>query len=547
MTFKKKHDSNEENFWLSATDMMAGILVVVLLLMLLFLLYLNQSTDEEYTPLDETINTLSAESQAHENDYEYVPTQNPRHIPSERWDEENDEKIQNGDGKENPTTAPTEVRPEKHDGGTDERAAVFVTVVDADSGNTIKKRGIGFELYSSKNGTGGLQVLNSYYQEKIEYKVFETGDNGTFYLPEKISKGWYSLHNVAAPEGYYIDENTDFEIDEYWDWTEPYMVTVPMHPIKKTIRISAEDADTTKPVASVGYQVVASAEIKTADGTVRYSSGEIVDEIKTDDKGFAESKELYVGQYYLKQTSVPKYYAVDKTAVAVSVSDTTGIDTGLVETQCYKTSVTIRLTDERTEEPIKGAVYSLRGGGKEELITNENGEIKLTQLEKTNSYHVTSVSVPDGYIKKTREISFTVDSDGLVEEKIFPVIEDTAYTISLTVETKDKLFGRTTKGIDLQLLDEDLNIVDEWTVNDSKHVSTGLKPGKYFVQRAGSLGSRVSAYLEDKADIQTVEMRIWDTIDLFALLMGVGFVVIAALIVLFLMNRRKKVNRNNEK
>ena len=43
-------------------------------------------------------------------------------------------------------------------------------------------------------------------EEKTEYKKFETGDNGTFYLPEKITKGTYSLHNISAPSGYYIDK-----------------------------------------------------------------------------------------------------------------------------------------------------------------------------------------------------------------------------------------------------------------------------------------------------------------------------------------------------
>ena len=51
-----------------------------------------------------------------------------------------------------------------------------------------------------------MQTLYTYYQEKTEYKKFETGDNGTFYLPEKITKGTYSLHNISAPSGYYIDK-----------------------------------------------------------------------------------------------------------------------------------------------------------------------------------------------------------------------------------------------------------------------------------------------------------------------------------------------------
>ena len=70
MKFFKKHDSNEDSFWLSATDMMAGILVVVILLLMLFLLYLNNSTDKVFTPLDETQSPGQEETQKNHNEFE---------------------------------------------------------------------------------------------------------------------------------------------------------------------------------------------------------------------------------------------------------------------------------------------------------------------------------------------------------------------------------------------------------------------------------------------------------------------------------------------
>ena len=61
-----------------------------------------------------------------------------------------------------------------------------------------------------KNGAGGLQTLHTYYPEKIEYKQYKTTKNGTFYLPEKITRGWYSFHNLTAPAGYSKAEKPRF-------------------------------------------------------------------------------------------------------------------------------------------------------------------------------------------------------------------------------------------------------------------------------------------------------------------------------------------------
>ena len=39
----------------------------------------------------------------------------------------------------------------------------------------------------------------------------------------------------------------------------------------------------------------------TPDGTLRYSKGELVDTVTTDETGFAISKELYLGKYEVKE------------------------------------------------------------------------------------------------------------------------------------------------------------------------------------------------------------------------------------------------------
>ena len=43
------------------------------------------------------------------------------------------------------------------------------------------------------------------------------------------------------------------------------------------------------------YEITAAEDIITPDGTTRYSKGEVVDTVTTDETGLAESKLLYLG------------------------------------------------------------------------------------------------------------------------------------------------------------------------------------------------------------------------------------------------------------
>lgn len=49
------------------------------------------------------------------------------------------------------------------------------------------------------------------------------------------------------------------------------------------------------------YEIRAAEDVVTPDGTLRYSKGELVDTVTTDEMGFAESKELYLGKYEVKE------------------------------------------------------------------------------------------------------------------------------------------------------------------------------------------------------------------------------------------------------
>lgn len=58
-------------------------------------------------------------------------------------------------------------------------------------------------------------------------------------------------------------------------------------------------------LAGATYEIKAAEDVYTLDGTLRYSSGEVVDSVTTGEDGVAESKPLYLGKYEIYETEAP--------------------------------------------------------------------------------------------------------------------------------------------------------------------------------------------------------------------------------------------------
>ena len=533
----RKRKVSEESYWKSATDIMAGVLLVILLVLMLLLLYLTQLNK------DNNNNTSNAEGPGVDyevgDDFEHT-TVYYEHIDDHQYDEPPNEGG-GGGGEDDPgTETPQDVHPDEgHD-----KTAVFVTIVDEETGNVIKKDGVLFELYADKNGVGGLQTLYTYYPEKIEYKQFKTTKNGTFYLPEKITRGWYSFHNLTAPEGYSKAENLDFEITESLDWPEPYLVKIPFSPSKNHIYVRNIDSVTKKQVGEEVYEVYAAEDIKTLDGTVRYKSGQKVDEIKCDKNGIGASKKLYLGKYYLSQKTPAQYYARNLTKIDAEVKLTDTAENNSIVVSCEKTQIDISLSDELSKEPIKDAEYTVTDKGA--LKTDVNGKISVTDLEKNKEYTVSLTKLPEPYRSKSAEVKFTVDKDGNIQGSATAKTDQTAYLIRLTIDVKDQIFGNSVSGYTFRLLDSSGGTVDEWDGNGADHVIEGIEPGDYMLEINNDSSSLKKITVKDSDQMQTfttTEWTLWDTVLIIGCAIGAAlFVFIIIRVILHFRKRKKKVN-----
>lgn len=200
---------------------------------------------------------------------------------------------------------------------------IKIVKVDAETGKVIPYAGAGFQLY---HPDGSLITQTFTYPEVTTIDTFYTNDEGYLITPEKLEYGsGYSLVEVFAPYGYtlnsepvYFDVTQDASTDE--DGVTVIEVVKPNMAQKGIIKVSKSgevfssvtEADGLyQPVFSVQglpgavYEITAAEDIITPDGTTRYSKGEIVDTVTTDETGLAESKPLYLGKFEIREIKAP--------------------------------------------------------------------------------------------------------------------------------------------------------------------------------------------------------------------------------------------------
>lgn len=213
---------------------------------------------------------------------------------------------------------------------------VKIVKKDAETGNIITVSGIGFKVWDCQNECYVEQKIN--YPSEMVLDIFYTDENGTLMLPSELVYGNYELHEVQTANGYVLDETpVPFAIDG-----QEEVITVEKFNTAQKGKISVqktgdiftrvnkassaytdedgnliENPTTYTPVFEIGnlagavFQVIASEDIITADGTVRAKAGDVVAELITDENGYAETDLLYLGKYEVKEIKAPEGYVLN--------------------------------------------------------------------------------------------------------------------------------------------------------------------------------------------------------------------------------------------
>ena len=216
----------------------------------------------------------------------------------------------------------------------------FVKIVkkDAETGNIIPVSGIGFKVWDCANSEYVSQKIN--YPSEMILDTFYADESGSLMLPNELAYGDYELHEVQSAEGYVLDKKpVPFTIDGS---VETVVVEKTNTAQKGKISVQ-KTGDVFASVTALGsaiyidengevhesgqtaytpvfakenlsgavFQVIASEDIITADGTIRANAGDVVAELVTDENGYAETDLLYLGKYEVKEITAPDGYVLN--------------------------------------------------------------------------------------------------------------------------------------------------------------------------------------------------------------------------------------------
>ena len=194
---------------------------------------------------------------------------------------------------------------------------------DIETAKVIPYAGAGFQIYDPE---GNLVTMKFTYPEVTEIDTFYTTADGGLITPQTLEYGkGYSLVEVQAPYGYVLDsEPVYFDVEQENSEEESGVTIVKVERSnmaqkgKITVGKSGEvfsrvsgNKGLYQPIFAVDnlegavYEITAAEDIITTDGTVRAEKGEVVDTVTTGEDGTAESKELYLGKYEVKEVSAP--------------------------------------------------------------------------------------------------------------------------------------------------------------------------------------------------------------------------------------------------
>ena len=209
--------------------------------------------------------------------------------------------------------------------------------VDSETGKQIPYAGAGFQIYDPD---GNKVTMKYTYPNVTEIDTFYTNSDGYLITPETLPYGkGYSVVEVQAPYGYILDSTPVYFDITAENTTEENGVTIVKTekkntPQKGTITVEKTGEifsnvtavgggytdengnDVTLPtiyqpeysvsgLAGAVFEIYADEDITTPDGTVRAKKDELVATLKTNTKGTAISKQLYLGKYRVVETVAP--------------------------------------------------------------------------------------------------------------------------------------------------------------------------------------------------------------------------------------------------
>lgn len=354
---------------------------------------------------------------------------------------------------------------------------VKIVKVDSKTRKQIPYAGAGFQIYDPNDK---LVTMTYTYPEVTTIDTFYTNSDGYLITPETLPYGkGYSVVEVQAPYGYILDSTPVYFDITAENTSEENGVTIVKAekkntPQKGTITVE-KTCDIFSNVTAVGggytdengndvalttiyqpeysvsglsgavFEIYADEDITTPDGTVRAKKDELVATLKTNTKGTAISKQLYLGKYRVVEKTAPNGFVLNRTINHIELTysgqneKVTNTSTSFTNDR-QKAEINLTKILEQNEkfnigsndgilnvsfglyadEDLKAANGSVipKDGLLEIITCNEKGKATFTTDLPIGSYYVKEISTDSHYI---------------LSEKKYPVVFEYAGQDTATV------------------------------------------------------------------------------------------------------------------
>ena len=408
--------------------------------------------------------------------------------------------------------------------------------VDSTTGKSIPLA-CSFQIF---DGNGKLVTYTDHMNETVIDTWTTIGKTGHVTLPMKLDEGTYTIHEVAAPDGYVLgDKDITFTVDEYRTWDDPITLTYADAPIRAEIQLLKTDGTTEVPVEDAEYCIKAEGDVVTGDGTVRFEDGQVVGYVTTDADGKASIEDLFLGNYVAYETKSPEGWALDTDEHHINIETQGQLVPVVVESldavDMPTTLQLLKVDSTDTSKALSGATFRIIQSAPAvtdevdsgfnvnwecELTTGEDGTASLPYMPH-GTFEIVEIKAPAGYFipADAAPVSFRVDDQGFIGLDV----EGTQFgdTLELTFENtptilditkSDATTGKELPGATLVLTDKDGNVIEEWVSTDTAHRIIGIEPGCYVLTETIApegylVATSIEFTVEETGDVQKVEMK----------------------------------------
>ena len=259
--------------------------------------------------------------------------------------------------------------------------------------------------YSKTVGEGDdaatYTVLSSYVYNpgSVICTVTSLDDTGACDIIPNLPYGTYTIHETAAPKGYLMDaEDATVELHEGLDG-DPLTVEMADTPKSTSIEINKKDYQTYDVAQGDGkldnmtFEIINDSTYPIYYKGSEIAPGEVVEELKTDNTGYAKSGDLPYGTYDIREKVAPYGYDVSEHETDFSGPNHDGSgnvkDDTLLEVMDYikRGDLKVIKLDAQTEDINQGDATFV--GTTFEIYNASKHPVYLSTADKTTDSHVT--------------------------------------------------------------------------------------------------------------------------------------------------------------